>query len=246
MTHPLVTALEQAFQDVRDKDVPLGERLGYIADQVRSLSTEFAEAVDKFVGRLESSAAGKDAPQVGEKMPGFLLPDEQGQLVSLDRLLETAPVAIAFHRGHWCPYCRLNAVGLAEVQDDIKPVQIVAISAEVQKFTREIKEESRARFPFLTDFGNGYALSLNLAIWVDDAMSSMIAGAGWDIPKYHGNDGWILPIPSIFVVGQDGMIKARHVDPDYRRRLELDELRKAARFALMADRGPVLAPQEVQ
>jgi peroxiredoxin len=232
MAHPLVEALEQAFQDVRHKDMKLAGRLGYIADQVRSLSTEFAEAVDTFVDRLERSGAGSDAPKIGDPMPGFLLPDDEGHLVSLEKLLEKAPVAVAFHRGHWCPYCRLNAGGLAEIQDDLKPVQIVAISAETQQFTREIKAEAGARFPFLTDFGNGYALSLGLAVWVDDAMSSLIAGAGWDVPHYQGQEGWILPIPSVFVVGQDGLIKARHVDPDYRRRLELDDLRAAAKLAL--------------
>ena len=234
MTHPLVAALEKAFQDVRDRDETLAARLAYVANEVRTKGPGFAKAVDIFVARLESAGAGNDAPKVGEPMPGFLLPDEQGHLVSLERMLEAAPVAIAFHRGHWCPYCRLNAVGLAEIQDEIKPVQIVAISAQVQQYTREIKAEAQARFPFLTDFGNGYALSLNLAVWVDDAMSAMIGGAGWDIPKYQGNEGWILPIPSVFVVGQDGLIKARHVDPDYRRRLDLDDLRSAAKMALGA------------
>jgi peroxiredoxin len=232
MTHPLVGALEQAFWDVRDRDLTLGERLDHINGKVRALGPVYHQAVDIFVERLERSGAGQDAPQVGDPMPGFILPDDHGHLVSLEKLLETAPVAIAFHRGHWCPYCRLNAVGLAEVEDDIKPVQIVAISAETQAYTREIKGEAHAHFPFLTDFANGYALSLNLAIWVDDDMSSLIAGAGWDIPKYQGTEGWIVPIPSVFVVGQDGLIKARHVDPDYRRRLELDDLRAAAKAAL--------------
>jgi len=61
----------------------------------------------------------------------------------------------------------------------------------------------------------------------------LIEGSGIDIPQYQGSEGWILPIPSVFVIGQDGLIKARHVDPDYRRRLELDELCKAARAALL-------------
>jgi peroxiredoxin len=232
MNQPIVTALEQAVQHVRDRDVPLAERLNYIASQVRTLSPEFADAVDTFVERLERSGAGDQAPAVGDVMPSFILPDDQGHLVSLEQLLEVAPVVVAFHRGHWCPYCRLNAAGLAQIENDIKPVQIVAISAETQSYTRELKAESRANFPFLTDVSNGYALSLNLAIWVDDAMSELIASVGWDIPKYQGSDGWILPIPSVFVVGQDGLIKARHVDPDYRRRLELNDLRIAARSVL--------------
>ncbi len=232
MNQPLMTSLEQAFQEVSVRNAPLGERLGYIANKVRELSPSYGAAVDAFVDRLEQAGAGDEAPQVGEPMPGFVLPDDQGQLISLEQLLEKAPVVVAFHRGHWCPYCRLNAIGLAEVEADIKPVQIVAISAETQAYTRAIKAEAHAGFPFLTDFGNGYALSLNLAIWVDDAMSSLIAGSGKDIPQYQGQDGWILPIPSVFVVGQNGLIKARHVDPDYRRRLELADLRAAARAAL--------------
>ena len=233
MNQPIALALEQAFQDVRNRDIPLGERLTYVADQIRALNPHFSGLVDNFVDRLERSGAGDQAPQVGEVMPSFVLPDDQGRLVSLEQLLEAAPVVVAFHRGHWCPFCRLNAVGLAQIEQDIKPIQIVAISAETQSYTREIKAEAQAHFPFLTDVGNGYALSLNLAIWVDDAMSSLIANAGWDIPKYQGHDGWILPIPSVFVVGQDGLIKARHVDPDYRRRMDLDNLRAAAQAALV-------------
>lgn len=233
MAATIVDELERAFQDVRDQNLPLADRLGFIAGRVRELSTVFAEAVDQFVGQLEAVAAGSEAPKVGEAMPGFLLPDDDGHLVSMESLLRESPLAIAFHRGHWCPYCRLNAVGLAEIQDAIAPVRIVAISAETAQYTRQIKAEAKARFPFLTDFGNGYALSLNLAVWVPDFMSSLIDGAGWDIPKYQGSEGWILPIPSVFIVGQDGLIKARHVDPDYRRRMEPENIIAAAKNAAL-------------
>jgi peroxiredoxin len=232
MSSPLVLELEKAFQEVRDKKVPLGERLAFIKDRVAALSPVFRDAVEAFVGRLDRAGAGRDAPKVGEPMPGFLMPDETGRLTSLEELIANAPVAIAFHRGHWCPYCRLNLVGLAEAQDAILPARLVAISAETQKYTREIKAESGANFPILTDIGCGYVLSLGLAVWVDDAMSALIAAAGWDIPEYQGQSGWILPIPSVFVVGQDGLIKSRHIDPDYRRRLEISDLIAAARAAL--------------
>jgi peroxiredoxin len=216
----LLAALEKKFQDVRDAEIPLGARLKCMADEVRRMSPAFAEAVDTFVGRLERVEAGSGAPRVGEPMPPFVLPDEQGQIVSLEKLLETAPVAIAVVRGHWCAYCRLNAVGLAEVQDRIAPAHLVAISPEARKYLRVIKREAKASFPFLSDIDNGYALSLNLAIWVDDAMSSLIAAAGWDVPSYQAGEAWILPVPSAFVVDQGGIVRFRHVDPDYRRRVE--------------------------
>lgn len=230
MTHPLVTALEDAFQAVRNRDLTLGERLRYIADCVREKGPDFAAAVDAFVARLEAAQAGSTAPIVGDAMPDFCLPDHDGRLVTLGGLLERGPVVIAFHRGHWCPYCRLNMVGLAEVQEAAKPAQIVAISSEIQHYTRQLRAEAGAEFPFLTDVDGGYALSINLAIWVDDRMARMIGGAGWDIPGYQGGTGWVLPVPAVFVVGQDGMIAARHVDPDYRRRMELDALLDAVKL----------------
>ena len=123
-------------------------------------------------------------------------------------------------------------IGLASLEAEIRPVQIVAISAEIQTYSRRLKAEAKANFPFLTDIGNGYALSLNLAIWVDFDMADLIEAADNDIPKFQGQDGWLLPIPSVFVVGQDGLIKARHVDPDYRRRLEFADLKAFALEAL--------------
>jgi peroxiredoxin len=224
MTHPLVAALEAAFQEVRDQDLTLGARLRFIADCVRTQGPGFAAAVDAFVERLEVLNAGANAPQVGEVMPDFLMPDQDGRLISLSALLEDGPVIMAFHRGHWCPYCRLNMVGLAEIQGETRPAQIVAISSEIQQHTRTLKAEAGANFPFLSDIGSGYALSINLAIWVEQEMAKMIGGAGWDVPGYQGGGGWVLPIPAVFVVRQDGTVAARHVDPDYRRRMELDDL----------------------
>jgi peroxiredoxin len=40
-----------------------------------------------------------------------------------------------------------------------------------------------------------------------------------------------LPIPATFVVGRDGLVKARFVDPDFRKRMEIDDLIDALRGA---------------
>jgi hypothetical protein len=93
-------------------------------------------------------------------------------------LLEKGPVAIVFHRGHWCPYCRINTRALAEVQEQIvgEGGQLAAITPERQWFAAELKRGSDAKFPVLTDMDNGYALSLNLAIWVG-RMEEILAAA---------------------------------------------------------------------
>jgi peroxiredoxin len=200
---------------------------------VRTLSPPFADAVDRLVARLQKSGAGQNAPQVGEPMPPFHLPDESGRVVSLERLLSKGPVAVTFHRGHWCPYCRLNTKALAEAQTEIESNggQVVAIMPDRQQFAEKFKTESQARFSILTDMDNGYALSLNLVVWVGAEMERMIASAGRDIPSYQGNISWMLPIPATFVVGTDARIKARFVDPDYRKRMGVEALLTALRSA---------------
>jgi peroxiredoxin len=76
---------------------------------------------------------------------------------------------------------------------------------------------------------NGYALSLDLVMWVGADMERLMSGGGVDLPRYQGNSTWFLPIPATFVVGTDGLIAARNVDPDFRRRMEVSELLTALR-----------------
>jgi len=217
--------LEQAFQRIRAMDASLDEQLKAFSDAARQKRPQFAEAVDRLVGRLRESGAGTSAPQPGELMPPFHLPDENGHIVSLDRLLAKGPVAVTFHRGHWCPYCRININALAHTQEKIASEggQIVAIMPDRQQFVSELKSAAKVPFPILTDMDNGYALSLNLAIWLGAEMQKMLAGLR-DLPSFQGNNSWILPIPATFVVAKDGLIRARFVDPDYRKRMAIADL----------------------
>lgn len=227
------TPLDEALVQCRDMEASLNERLACYAAAVHKANPEFAVAVDRLVARLAKSDAGSSAPMPGEPMPPFALPDENGQTISLGMLLEQGPVAVTFHRGHWCPYCRINinALAHAQVEAEAHGGRIVAIMPEIQEFAREMKWESHVGFPILTDLDNGYALSLNLVIWVGAEMERMLAERGRDLPRFQGNDAWMLPIPATFVVGTDGLVKARFVDPDYRKRMDIDEMLAALRGA---------------
>jgi peroxiredoxin len=215
----------------RNMDAPLAERLQAFADDVRKIDAEFAAVVDRMVERLRESGTGEDAPQPGEEMPDFLLPDQTGRLVSLDELVAKGPVAIAFHRGNWCPYCRITASALAEAYPEIKAAgaDLIAITPDRERFNAELKAGAKADFPVLSDMDNAYALSINVAFWVGEEKKRYMKAAGWDIGPYHGNDFWTLPIPATFVVGEDGRIKARYIDPDYRRRMPVEDLVAALR-----------------
>ena len=218
--------LEASAQRCRGMDGPLSVRLQAFADDVRTLNPSFADIVDRMVSRLKLSGAGQSAPAPGEPMPPFLLPDQDGRLTNLEDLL--SPGRLSFHSiaGIGVPI----AVSTPTLSPSIEPEvaarggQIVAITPELQEFAAELKSDAKASFPILTDVNNGYALALNLAIWINDEKRGAMTDAGWDISPYQGSKCWILPIPATFVVGGDGRVKARFVDPDYRKRMGIDDI----------------------
>ena len=226
MTAAPSEALAAAFVRARDMDAALGERLEAYSNAVREFIPDYAEAVEQLVSRLSSSGAGLDAPRPGEPMPPFVLPDEKGRLTSLENLLQNGPIAITFHRGHWCPWCRISASVMAQAQRDIAAArgQIAAIMPERQRFAVEFKSNTKSPFPVFTDMDNGYALSLNLAIWVGPDLERLLSSFGRLLPDYQGNEAWMLPISATFVVARDGIVTARFVDPDFRRRMSIEEL----------------------
>lgn len=218
--------LRSAFQQASDLDGSMQDRLDLFGDTMRRQHPASTAIVDRFVERLSMHDAGASAPKPGDAMPPFALPDETGQIVSLAELLRSGPAIVTFHRGHWCPYCRISMAALEQAQPEIQKrgARMVAIVPETARYARAMKEQSSARFPVLLDIDNGYAMSLNLAVWIDGEMKDMMTGLGRSLPDYQGNDGWMLPIPATFVVGRDGRIAARFVDPDYRKRMAIDDL----------------------
>lgn len=222
----LSEALHDCTVRCQSMEAPLTARLQAFAADVRDLSPDFADVVERMVAHLKATGVGASAPRPGEPLPNFMLPDQKGRLHTLDDLIANGPAVIAFHRGHWCPYCRINAQALAQIYGEVKSLgaEIVAITPESERFNSELAPEVRDTFPILSDMDNGYALLLNLAFLVSDEKREAMTAAGWDFSTFQGNTNWTLPIPATFIVGQDGLVKARFIDPDYRKRMDTDEI----------------------
>ncbi len=225
--------LEETLQQVCEMESSLDERLQRFAAVSRELNPAYAGLIDDLIDRLRRSDAGATSPQPGDAMPPFLLSDHSGRMVGLDDLVRKGPVALIFHRGHWCPYCRINTRTLAQIHPAVRQSggEIVAIMPDRQKFTSRMRDELQLPFPLLTDLDNGYALSLNLAIWLGAQLRDFFVSRHHDLPAYQGNDAWMVPIPAIFVVGSDRRVAARFIDPDYRRGMDVDKLLDAIKNA---------------
>ena len=83
-------------------------------------------------------------------------------------------------------------------------------------------------FPVLSDIDLGYSLSLDLIFWVGDQIGELYRQAGVELEKYHGNHAYFLPMASKFIVGRDGLVKARQVNIEFRERMEPEAIIAAA------------------
>ena len=227
----LADAVRDAFLQSCEMDASLGDRLHSFATSLSRINPAFAGAVDRLVTRLQQAKVGASAPKVGDPLPPFFLPDESGHIVSLPEMVTKGPLAVVVHRGHWCPYCRINTRSLAEAQPRIEAAggQVVAIVPDRQRYADQTRKEAEGLFPVLVDMDNGYAMSLNLVFWVGDEMRRFMSEAGLDLAEFQGNESWMVPVPATFMVGNDGFIRARFVDPDYRKRMMVETMLAAFR-----------------
>jgi peroxiredoxin len=219
-------SIEELFNQCRDMDMSVTKRLAAFAEATRKWYPAFAETVDRLVTRLRQSGAGQHAPNIGDTLPPFLLPDDTGRLIGLEELLRDGPLALTFHRGHWCPYCRINVAALSGAHRDIAQAggQVAAIIPDRQAFAMEFKKDAHGNVPILIDIDNGYAMSLGLTFWVGDELKRMMLDADFDVADFQGNESWLLPIPATFVIGRDGKVTARFIDPDFRKRMTIEDL----------------------
>jgi peroxiredoxin len=183
---------------------------------------DFAQAYDDLVKRLNVIDRGEVGPRLGELMPQFNLPDENGRIISLTSLLRSGPVVVSINRGHWCPYCKLDLRSLAEINDEIERLgaRAISIMPDSARFTEAYAAQNSLPFPVLSDIDLGYSLSLGLIFWVGNEIQELYKQAGVDLEKYHGNQAYFLPMAAKFIVGRDGLVKARQVNTEFRERME--------------------------
>lgn len=214
------------FEEIRCLDAPLADRLAAWAGHIADAKPDFASLYTALVDRLLATDAGSEAPEIGSVLPTFLLTDNEGRLVSSRDLLGTGPLVVSFNRGHWCNFCRLELLALAEIYPEVKRLggEIVSIMPERAAPVRQLRESLDIPFRILTDTDNGYILTCGLMISLGDAVRELYLGVGRDLAEYQGNDAWFVPIPATFVIGTDGRVLDRFVHPDFGRRMAPNDI----------------------
>lgn len=223
---PDADPLSAAFRRICALEAPLSERLALFSAAVAEHGRMFAEAYDRLVLQIGSGGAGGAAPVAGEPMPAFVLPDHKGILTTLDDVVAGGPAVLSFNRGHWCEYCQLElrAFAAAHAEFAARGAKVISIMPECGSYTQKVRAMTGDALTVLSDVDNGYALSVGVVMWLGDEVRALYEKFGIDIVRYQGNETWFVPIPATFVVDRAGTIVGRKVDPDFRHRMDIEEI----------------------
>lgn len=214
MNNQTTQEMEQARKYYREERIPKEALAIMDADTERLAATKLAE---------------RALPQ-GAVAPDFILPDAQGKPVRLQSLQRRGPVVVVFYRGGWCPYCNIHLRGFQRHLPELKALgaQIVAISPQLPDNSLSTQEKDELEYPVLSDLGNKIAHKFGVAFRLSDPLVKLYESFGHPLLEANGKEGEAeLPVPATFVIDTNGVVRNSHVDVDYTRRLDPDDVIQA-------------------
>ncbi len=173
----------------------------------------------------------------GESIPAGPLKTVDGESFDLTAAAREQRLAVIYYRGGWCPYCNTHLAQLQEAEPELRALgyRILAISPDQPSKMKESLEKGAMTYTLLSDSSMDAAKAFGIAFEVDAATIKKYEGYGIDLEAASGEAHHLLPVPSVFLVGTDGVIDFAYSNPDYKVRLEPAALLAAAKAAVEAD-----------
>lgn len=163
---------------------------------------------------------------VGDSVPAVRLRTAEGKVFDLKASVAEKPAVLIFYRGGWCPYCTQHLAALQDVEGKIVEAgyQILAISPDRPEKLAETLAEQELSYTLLSDSDMVAAKGFGLAFEVDAKTREAYKGYGIDLVEASGREHYLLPVPAVFVVDQQGVVQFVFAEEDYKVRLEPAQL----------------------
>jgi len=124
--------------------------------------------------------------------------------------------------------------GLQGIVTDLQEsgYQLLAISPDLPIELGKSIEKHSLTYTLLSDSDAEAIRAFGLAFRVDDQTYGHMLNFGVDLEKASGEKHHELPVPAVYIVGVDAVIRFVHYDPDFRKRMDPAEIVKEAKLAL--------------
>jgi peroxiredoxin len=208
----------------------LQDQLDEITAKTRSLVQPERLAVsERAVANLFASGIEQRILPVGEKAPGFALPDASNRIVRSSDLLALGSLVIKFFRGRWCPYCVTELESWRDVSIEVRQrgALLVGISPQSTRQNDFLAIQHGLGFPLLSDAGCRVASQFGLTYTVSAPDRQYYRSILVNIPLVNGDESWQLPLPATYVLARDGTILHASAHADFRVRPEPLEVLEA-------------------
>ena len=170
---------------------------------------------------------------IGSKLPDLTLKTKTGKAFDLNKAVAETPAVIIFYRGGWCPYCNRHLAELRKIEGDLQALgyQVLAISADKPEKVATTLDKKQFAYTLLSDNDLKAAKALGIAFRVEEALFSKYKNEyGLDLEEHSGRTHHMLPVPAVFIVDSDRVIRFKYVNPDYKVRVSGEVIMAAARW----------------
>jgi len=188
------------------------------------------------LAQTDRSAIHDQADQVqpllpGMKAAGFDVLDALGNPVHFDPDNMNRPLVLTFFRGGWCPYCNLHLAELRKAEKELKAsgFDIWFISMDRPEVLYESLQQPDIGYTIFSDSRLSATRAYGLAFRIPDELVEKYLEWNIDLEAVSGESHHVLPAPSTFIIGSDGVIQFQYTNPDYKLRLHPEVLLAAAR-----------------
>lgn len=181
------------------------------------------ELYEEFLRWTKEVGIIDNALKIGDRAPNFVLPDAYGEFVSARELLKRGPLVLSFYRGSWCEFCvsELGALDHAAPDFRARGASVAAVSPEISEYSRQLLKQERLSLTLLCDLDHGLSLSFGVLYCVPKPIQTRLIERGINLPKRHGTQTWMLPVPATYIIDPSGVIAAVYINEDYTIRADI-------------------------
>lgn len=172
--------------------------------------------------RIAETPASVCPVLVGTAAPSAKVRDLDGVDRELRDVFHEKPTVLLFYRGGWCPFCNAQLGQIQKVEAEIRALgfQVVAVSPDRPEKLQESRKAGPVAYSLLSDSEMTAAKAYGIAFHVDDATVATYRDRfKIDLEDNSGQKHHLLPVPAVFVIDDEGLIRFSYVNPDYKTRV---------------------------
>jgi peroxiredoxin len=177
---------------------------------------------------------------VGTAMPATLVRNADGSERQLGPGPLSRPLLLIFYRGGWCPYCNRHLGELKKIEPKLLQLgyELLFLSTDRPEILYSSLKEPDVHYTLLSDSAMNAAHAYQVAFRVDQATLAKYKEYGVDLQQTTGQSQPELPVPAVFLIDKQGVIRFVHANPDFTTRISPEDLLAAAQANARTPKDP--------